>query len=161
MPSFDIVSEVVWHEVGNSVDQANREIKNRYDFKGSDAQIEQVDSLITVLADDEYKVGQALEIIEIKLAKRGIDIGCLDKGQVEDRGGGKAQQLIKIRHGIDSELARSLVKVIKAQKLKVQAAVQAQQIRVTGKKRDDLQKVISLLKSQDTPVPLQYTNFRD
>ena len=161
MPSFDIVSEVVWHEVGNAVDQANREIKNRYDFKGSDAQIEQAEAMLTILADDEYKVGQALDILEIKLAKRGVDVGCLDRGLVEERGAGKAQQKVQIRHGIDTELARSLVKEIKAQKLKVQAAIQGQQIRVTGKKRDDLQTVISLLKDQDTEVPLQYTNFRD
>ena len=161
MPSFDIVSEVVWYEVGNAIDQANREIKNRYDFKGSDAQIEQAEAVLTILADDEYKVGQALDILEIKLAQRGVDVGCLDRGLVEERGAGKAQQKIQIRHGIDTELARSLVKEIKAQKLKVQAAIQGQQIRVTGKKRDDLQTVISLLKDQDTEVPLQYTNFRD
>ena len=161
MPSFDIVSEVVWYEVGNAVDQANREIKNRYDFKGSDAQIEQAEAVLTILADDEYKVGQALDILEIKLAKRGVDVGCLDRGLVEERGAGKAQQKIQIRHGIDTELARSLVKEIKGRKLKVQAAIQGQQIRVTGKKRDDLQTVISLLKDQDTEVPLQYTNFRD
>ena len=161
MPSFDIVSEVVWHEVQNAVDQANREIKNRYDFKGSDAQIEQAESVLTVLADDEYKVGQALDILELKLSKRGVDVGCLERGQVEERGGGKAQQMIQIRHGIDTELAKSLVKQIKVQKLKVQAAIQGQQIRVTGKKRDDLQTVISFLKNEDTPVPLQYTNFRD
>jgi len=161
MPSFDIVSEVVWYEVGNAIDQANREIKNRYDFKGSDAQIEQAEAVLTILADDEYKVGQALDILEIKLAKRGVDVGCLDRGLVEERGAGKAQQKIQIRHGIDTELARSLVKEIKARKLKVQAAIQGQQIRVTGKKRDDLQTVISLLKDQDTEVPLQYTNFRD
>ena len=161
MPSFDIVSEVVWYEVGNAIDQANREIKNRYDFKGSDAQIEQAEAVLTILADDEYKVGQALDILEIKLAKRGVDVGCLDRGQVEERGAGQAQQKIQIRHGIDTELARSLVKEIKARKLKVQAAIQGQQIRVTGKKRDDLQTVISLLKDQDTEVPLQYTNFRD
>ena len=161
MPSFDIVSEVVWYEVGNAIDQANREIKNRYDFKGSDAQIEQAEAVLTILADDEYKVGQALDILEIKLAKRGVDVGCLDRGLVEERGAGKAQQKVQIRHGIDTELARSLVKEIKAQKLKVQAAIQGQQIRVTGEKRDDLQTVISLLKDQDTEVPLQYTNFRD
>ena len=161
MPSFDIVSEVVWYEVGNAIDQANREIKNRYDFKGSDAQIEQAEAVLTILADDEYKVGQALDILEIKLAKRVVDVGCLDRGLVEERGAGKAQQKIQIRHGIDTELARSLVKEIKARKLKVQAAIQGQQIRVTGKKRDDLQTVISLLKDQDTEVPLQYTNFRD
>jgi len=161
VPSFDIVSEVVWHEVQNAVDQANREIKNRYDFKGSDAQIEQAESVLTVLADDEYKVGQALDIRELRLSKRGVDVGCLERGQVEERGGGKAQQKIQIRHGIDTELAKSLVKQIKVQKLKVQAAIQGQQIRVTGKKRDDLQTVISFLKNEDTPVPLQYTNFRD
>ena len=161
MPSFDIVSEVVWYEVGNAIDQANREIKNRYDFKGSDAQIEQAEAVLTILADDEYKVGQALDILEIKLAKRGVDVGCLDRGLVEERGAGKAQQKIQIRYGIDTELARSLVKEIKARKLKVQAAIQGEQIRVTGKKRDDLQTVISLLKDQDTEVPLQYTNFRD
>ena len=117
--------------------------------------------MLTVLADDEYKVGQALDILELKLSKRGVDVGCLERGQVEERGGGKAQQKIQIRHGIDTELAKSLVKQIKVQKLKVQAAIQGQQIRVTGKKRDDVQRVISFLKNEDTPVPLQYSNFRD
>ena len=161
MPSFDIVSEVVWYEVGNAIDQANREIKNRYDFKGSDAQTEQAEAVLTILADDEYKVGQALDILEIKLAKRGVDVGCLDRGLVEERGAGKAQQKIQIRHGIDTELARSLVKEIKARKLKVQAAIQGQQIRVTGKKRDDLQSIIALLEEENVGLPLQYVNFRD
>lgn len=161
MPSFDVVSEVDWQEVHNAVDQANREINNRYDFKGSDARVEQSDGQLVVIADDDFKVGQAREILLNKMSKRGVDIAALELAEVVDSGGGSARQDVKVRHGIDKELAKRLVKLIKGAKLKVQASIQGEQVRVSGKKRDDLQSVISLLKEQKLDLPLQYVNFRD
>ena len=161
MPSFDVVSRVDWHEVANAVDQANREVRNRFDFKGSDARVEQADSRLMIHADDEYRVGQVRDILESRLARRGVDIGCLAAAEVRESSGGKAQQEITVRAGIDSDLARSLVKTIKANKLKVQTAIQADQLRVSGKKRDDLQSVIALLDEEKIGLPLQYVNFRD
>ena len=161
MPSFDVVSRVDWHEVANAVDQANREVRNRFDFKGSDARVEQVDSRLTIHADDEYRVGQVRDILEIRLARRGVDIGCLAAAEVRESSGGKAQQEITVRDGIYSDLARLLVKTIKANKMKVQTAIQADQLRVSGKKRDDLQSIIALLDEEKVGLPLQYVNFRD
>ncbi len=161
MPSFDVVSEIDEHELANAIDQANREVSNRFDFKGSDARVEYADPVLTIFADDEFKVTQVRDILDIKLSKRGIDIACLEPKEVEERGGGKAEQKITVRSGIDSVLAKNLVKKIKASKLKVQTAIQGDQLRVTGKKRDDLQEVIAFLKDEDVGLPLQYTNFRD
>ncbi len=161
MPSFDVVSEVDAHELANAVNQANREVSNRFDFKGSDARVEHKESLLTIFADDEFKVGQVRDILDTKLVKRGIDIGCLQAAEVKERGAGKAQQDITVRSGIDTALAKSLVKKIKGAKLKVQAAIQGEQLRVTGKKRDDLQATIAMLKEEDAGLPLQYVNFRD
>ena len=161
MPSFDVVSRVDWHEVANAIDQTNREVRNRFDFKGSDSRVEQADSRLMIHADDEYRVGQVRDILESRLAKRGIDIGCFASAEVGESSGGKAQQEITVRAGIDSDLARSLVKTIKANKLKVQTAIQADQLRVSGKKRDDLQSVIALLDEEKVGWPLQYVNFRD
>ena len=161
MPSFDVVSEVDEHELTNALDQANREVSNRFDFKGSDARVGYAEPLLTIFADDEFKAGQVRDILDQKLVKRGIDIGCLEAGEVEERGGGKVQQKITVRRGIDAALGKTLVKRIKAAKIKVQAAIQGEQLRISGKKRDDLQRVISFLKEQDAPVPLQCTNFRD
>lgn len=161
MPSFDVVSEVNFHEVRNAVDQANREIKNRYDFKGSDARIEQSEQQLTVYADDEYKVGQALDILQAKLAKRRIDLGCLKLFDVESAQGGKAKQKVIVRCGVEAELGRKIVKQIKNSKLKVQVTIQGDRLRVSGKKRDDLQNVIQLLKAEDYDMPLQYANFRE
>jgi uncharacterized protein YajQ (UPF0234 family) len=161
MPSFDVVSEVDMQEVRNAVDQANREISNRFDFKGTDARVEQAEARLTVFADDEFKVGQAVDILQNKLAKRDVDIGCLDPGKVEKAGGDKARQEITVRQGIDTDLARKIVKLIKDRKLKVQASIQGDKVRVTGKKRDDLQSVIGMLREQPLGLPLQYTNFRD
>ncbi|MDP7489640.1 MAG: YajQ family cyclic di-GMP-binding protein [Arenicellales bacterium] len=161
MPSFDVVSEVDWHEVSNAVNQANREVTNRFDFKGSDARVEQSESLLTIYADDDFKISQVRDILDTKLVKRGIDIACLEAGEVQERGAGKAQQQVTIRHGIKPVMAKSLVKKIKTSKLKVQAAIQGEQLRVSGKKRDDLQAVIALLKEEDADLPLQYVNFRD
>ncbi|HCF72987.1 MAG: YajQ family cyclic di-GMP-binding protein [Proteobacteria bacterium] len=161
MPTFDVVSQVDWHEVRNAVDQVNREVSNRFDFKGSDARVEQAESLLTIYADDDFKIGQITDILDMRLAKRGIDVTCLQPDEVVERGAGKVRQEIRIRHGIESELAKTLVKKIKKEKLKVQAAVQGDQLRVSGKKRDDLQAVIALLKNEDIGLPLQYVNFRD
>ena len=161
MPTFDVVSRVDSHEVTNAVDQANREVHNRFDFKGSDARIEKKDLVLVIHGDDEYRVGQVRDILETRLAKRGIDIGCLAMGEIRESSGGKAHQEVTVRAGIDVELARKIVRVIKASKLKVQASTQSDQIRVTGKKRDDLQAIITLLEEQDLGLPLQYVNFRD
>ena len=161
MPSFDVVSEVDWQEVKNAVNQANKEITNRFDFKGSNAKIEDSDPKLTLSGDDDFKVGQMLEILQLKLAKRSVDLGCLDKGEVKESPTGKAVQEVVVRQGIDTDLARKIVKLIKIQKLKVQASIQGNQVRVTGKKRDDLQQTITFLKEQNLGLPLQYTNFRD
>lgn len=161
MPSFDVVSEVDWQEVKNAVNQANKEITNRFDFKGSNAKIEESDPNLTLTGDDDFKVGQMLEILQLKMAKRDVDLDCLDKGEVEESPTGKAVQIVQVRQGIESDMAKSMVKSIKKQKLKVQVAIQGNQIRVTGKKRDDLQQTISFLKEQKLGLPLQYTNFRD
>ncbi|MGU9957824.1 MAG: YajQ family cyclic di-GMP-binding protein [Arenicellales bacterium WSBS_2016_MAG_OTU3] len=161
MPSFDVVSEIDWPEVTNAVDQANREIGNRFDFKGSDTKVVLADKSLTLHAEDEFKLSQALDILKLRLSKRGVDLGALEIGEPEGATTGRAKQNINIRHGIDQTTAKDLVKRIKAAKLKVQAAVQSDQVRVTGKKRDDLQAAIALLKAVDMGLPLQFTNFRD
>ena len=161
MPSFDIVSEVDWQEVRNAVHQTNKEVGTRYDFKGSDARVEESDPNLTLYGEDDFKVGQVLDILNLKLAKRSVDISCLEKGETKVSPTGKAIQVIKVRQGVDIDLARKIVKLVKNQKLKVQVAIQGEQVRVTGKKRDDLQSVMSFLKEQDLGLPLQYTNFRD
>jgi len=161
MPSFDVVSEVDIQEVRNAVDQANREISNRFDFKGSDARAEQQEGKLILFADDEFKIGQARDILQLKLSKRSVDIGCLQADKVEIVGGNKARQEMTVRQGIDTELAKKIVKLIKDSKLKVQAAIQGDRVRVTGKKRDDLQAVIMLLRQQKLGLPLQYINFRE
>jgi uncharacterized protein YajQ (UPF0234 family) len=161
MPSFDVVSQVDWAEVTNAVDQANREIRNRYDFKGSDARVEQNESLLSIYADDEFQVGQAVDIVHNKLAKRKIDLGCLSPGQVTTIAGDKARQDITIQHGIEQNMAKKIVKMIKESKLKTQASVQGDQVRVAAKKRDDLQQVIAFLRDAKLGLPLQYVNFRD
>lgn len=160
MPSFDVVSEVDMHELRNAVDQANREISNRFDFKGTDARVEQNETELTVHAASDFQIEQVNEILNRALAKRGIDIQCLDKQEVEVANM-RAKQRVVVRQGIDKELAKKLVKTIKDSKLKVQAAIQGEQVRVTGKKRDDLQEVIAMLKQADFGLPLQYQNFRD
>lgn len=160
MPSFDVVSEVNLHEVANAVDQANREVTTRFDFKGSNARFEQNESLITLHAEVEFQLQQMLDILQTKLAKRGVDIACLkvDPPQIA---GKQARQTVTLLQGIDALLAKKIVKLIKDAKLKVQAAIQGEKVRVTGKKRDDLQDVIALLRGADLEQPLQYDNFRD
>jgi len=160
MPSFDVVSEVDHHELTNAVDQMNREITNRFDFKGSNARVELKDQVMNLEADNEFQLKQMHDIIYKKLASRGIDTACLDQGKIEERGM-RAYQSITVREGVDKELARKIVKMIKESKMKVQAAIQGEQVRVTGKKRDDLQSVIEMLKGADIELPLQFNNFRD
>lgn len=160
MPSFDITSEVDMHEASNAVDQANREVINRFDFKGTDAKFELVEDKITLSAQNAFQLQQMLSIIEIKLVKRKIDIKCLKINDPQESLH-EAKQIINIQQGIDQELAKQITKLIKNSKLKVQAAIQGEQIRVTGKKRDDLQDAIAVLREQNLAIPLQYDNFRD
>ena len=161
MPSFDIVSEVDMHEVRNAVDQSNREIGTRFDFKGVDARYElTASSEILVSAEVEFQIRQMLDILKAKLVKRGIDIKALKEGDVE-LSGQKAVMRVVVQQGIESDLARKLVKMIKETKIKVQAAIQGEKLRVSGKKRDDLQGIIAMLKEASLDIPLQYNNFRD
>ncbi len=160
MPSFDVVSEVDKHELTNAIDQVNREISTRFDFKGSDAKIELKDTTMTLDATGDFQIKQIHDVMYKKLVKRGIDTRCLDFGNIHAKGV-RVSQEIKIREGIDKEAAKIIVKKIKDSKLKVQAAIQGEQVRVTGKKRDDLQAVIEMLKQSEIDLPLQFNNFRD
>lgn len=160
MPSFDVVSEVNMHEVTNAVDQANREVVARFDFKGTGAQFELNEAVVTLRAQDEFQLKQMLEILKLKLTKRKVDIGCL-KVDSPELALKKARQTITIRQGIETELARKIVKMIKEMKRKVQAAIQGDKIRVSGKKRDDLQQVIAMLREAELDMPLQFVNYRD
>ncbi len=160
MPSFDIVSEVDQHEISNAVDQTNREVGTRFDFKGTDARVELKEAVITVHGENEFQIRQVLDILHNRMSKRGIDILSLSKGEVRNSGG-KASMLINVVQGIDQDSARKLVKKIKESKLKVQSSIQGDKVRVTGKKRDDLQNIISQLDSYGLQQPLQTVNFRD
>jgi uncharacterized protein YajQ (UPF0234 family) len=160
MPSFDIVSEVDMHEVANAIDQTNRELDTRFDFKGSGARVESTDAVLSLQAGNEFQIRQMLDILHKKMAKRGIDIDALSEGAVETSGS-KAKLEITIRQGIDQDSARKIIKLIKDSKTKVQSSIQGDKVRVTGKKRDDLQEVIHLLREANTGLPLQYINFRD
>lgn len=161
MPSFDVVSQVDEHELSNAVDQANREIGNRFDFKGIDAKFELKESVITIVAESTFQLKQMLDVLRHKLTARKIDIACLVAGEPQTSLS-KATQPVTVQQGIESAMAKKIVKMIKEQKkLKVQTAIQGDQLRVTGKKRDDLQSVIAFLKEADLSVPLQYENFRD
>lgn len=160
MPSFDIVSEVDRHELMNAVDQINREVTTRFDFKGSDAKVELKDFVMNFEATSDFQLKQMRDIMVNKFSKRNIDTRSLDRGKVEERGL-RAYQVITVKQGIDKEEAKKIVKLIKDSKLKVQAAIQGEQVRVTGKKRDDLQDVMAMLKSSDIDLPLQFDNFRD
>jgi uncharacterized protein YajQ (UPF0234 family) len=162
MPSFDIVSEVDLHELSNAVDQTNREVKTRFDFKDSDAHVEyaQDTTALTLQAENEFQLKQMTDILYKKLAKRGIDISAVEAGQPEIKNR-RASLPITIKQGIDKETAKKMVKAIKGSKLKVQAAIQSEQVRVSGKKRDDLQQIMALLQDKDFSLPLQFINFRD
>lgn len=160
MPSFDVVSEVDKHELSNAVDQSNREIKTRFDFKGSNANIQINDKELILTAESDFQIRQMLDIMHSKMVKRGIDISCLKPGDIEEVGN-KAILKILVREGLDADLARKIVKMIKQNKLKVQAAVQGEQVRITGKKRDDLQFCMQNIKQAKFDIPLQFNNFRD
>ena len=160
MPSFDVVSDFNYHEVTNAVDQSNREITTRFDFKGTNSQFLLDDNSVNLTSESEFQLQQMLNILKQKLAKRGVNVGCL-KAEDPDMSINEARQKIILRKGIDSDLARKLVKHIKNSKLKVQVAIQGDQLRVSGKKRDNLQTAIQLLKDLDVDLPLQYENFRD
>lgn len=161
MPSFDIVSEIDHHELTNAVDQANREITQRYDLKTTSAKVEKSDNnLLKLTGDADFHLQQILDILYQKLARRGIDVQCIEEGKVEPSGKVVHQELI-VKEGLDQPTSKKIVKMIKEKKLKVQAAVQGEKVRVTGKKRDDLQSVIAMLRETDLGLPLQYENFRD
>lgn len=161
MPSFDIVSEVDKQEVRNAVDQTSKEVSTRFDFKGSDARVEQADLKLTLFADDEFKLEQIMDILMAKLAKRGIDVRCLDKEASEKISGNKVKQAVLVKTGIESELAKKIVRLVKDRKLKVQASIQGEAVRITGAKRDTLQETIQFIKKSVTEFPLQFQNFRD
>ncbi|MGZ8195407.1 MAG: YajQ family cyclic di-GMP-binding protein [Methylosarcina sp.] len=160
MPSFDIVSEYDKHEAQNAIDQANKEVSTRFDFKGTHSTFELNEDKLLMTSGSEFQLQQMLDIVQTKLSKRGVDIACLDIG--EPKASGKiVRQEITLKQGIDSLLAKKIVKLIKDKKLKVQAAIQGDQVRVSGKKRDDLQEVIQMLKEEKWEMPLQFNNFRD
>ena len=160
MPSFDVVSEVDHHELRNAIDQANREIGTRYDFKGSNARIEQNETELGLEAEAEFQLQQMIPILKEKMSKRGIDVECLEFGDVVEMNR-RARQAVRVREGLDRDLARKMVKLVKDSRLKVQAAIQGEQLRVTSKKRDDLQAVMKLLREAGLGIPLQFQNFRD
>lgn len=160
MPSFDIVSEVDKHELTNAVDQMNREISNRFDFKGSDAKVILKDFDMNFEASSDFQLKQMRDVMVNKLSKRDIDNRSLERGKVEERGL-RAYQTIKVKCGIETEDAKKITKMIKNEKFKVQVSIQGDQVRVTGKKRDDLQAVMAYLKASEIELPLQFNNFRD
>lgn len=163
MPSFDIVSEVNQVEVHNAVDQCNKEITNRFDFKGSDARVEinEKEKILAAYADDDFKLDQLRDVLTGKLAKRGLDVRCLDLGTVEKISGNKVKQNITTRAGVEQELAKKIVKLVKDSKLKAQASIQGDEVRITSTKKDTLQDVIALVRKSITDFPLQFKNFRD
>ncbi|MHB0991842.1 MAG: YajQ family cyclic di-GMP-binding protein [Burkholderiales bacterium] len=161
MPSFDIVSEVDKQEVKNAVEQTNKEVSTRFDFKGSDARVEQADYVLTLFADDEFKLDQVQEVLNNKLIKRSIDIKCLDHGKMEKITGNKVKRAVTVKTGLEIELAKKIVKDLKESKMKVQASIQGDVVRVTGAKRDILQEAIALVRKQVTDFPVQFQNFRD
>jgi len=161
MPTFDIVSEVDKHELTNAVDQANREVDNRFDFRGTDTSVEQSDKVLTLNANSDFQLDQLLDILRMKLIKRKIEVSCLEVKDSIGNGKMRKQEVI-IREGIDKDLSRKIVKLVKESKIKVQSAIQGESVRITGKKRDDLQAVMALLKGNESlQMPLQYNNFRD
>lgn len=160
MPSFDIVSELDMHEAQNALDQANKEVGTRFDFKGSNAEFELKDGTILMKAESTFQLQQMLPILFSKMSKRGIDIAALETGDVKE-GTKTAQQPLTLKEGLEKTLAKKIVKLIKDTKLKAQAAIEGEKIRVTAKKRDDLQAVMQMLRSQDLEQPIQFNNFRD
>ncbi len=160
MPSFDVVSEVDQHELTNAVDQTNREITNRFDFKGTDTKVEQNDRELTLSAEADFQIKQVVDILQAKMISRKLDSSCLDLGEITKLGKG-VRMTATAKHGVGTDMARKIVKLIKEKKLKVQAQIQGEQVRVTGKKRDDLQAVMAMLREEKLEQPVQFTNFRD
>ena len=161
MPSFDIVSQVDQQEVKNAVEQTNKEISNRFDFKGSDARIELAELALTVFADDEFKLGQVTDVLRARMAKRNVDVRSLEEGAIEKISGDKVKRLVTVKVGIATENGKRIQKLIKDAKLKVQASIQGDAVRVQGAKKDDLQAAIQAVRSSVTDIPLQFINFRD
>ena len=161
MPSFDVVCEPDLVELKNVSEQSNKEISNRFDFKGSDSRVEQKDEALILFADDEFKLGQVRDVLISKMAKRNVDVRYLKDDKTETIGGDKRKQTMKIQKGITSDLSKKVVRIIKDSKLKVQASIQGDAVRVTGTKRDDLQATMALLKKEVTEAPLGFNNFRD
>jgi uncharacterized protein YajQ (UPF0234 family) len=161
MPSFNVVSEANVVEVKNAVDQAGKEITTRFDFKGSDARVEQKELELTAFADSEFQLSQVRDVLTNKMTKRNVDVRFLDLGKIEKIGGDKVKQVIKIKNGIETEAAKKIVKALKESKMKVQASIQGESVRVTGAKRDDLQAAMALLRKDITDLPLEFNNFRD
>ena len=161
MPSFDIVSQVDRQEVKNAVDQTNKEVQNRFDFKGSDARVEQNELALTVFADDDFKLGQVMDVLRGRLAKRNVDVRALELGTVEKISGDKVKRPVTVKVGIPQEKGKQIQKLIKDSKLKVNGSIQGDAVRVQGAKRDDLQAAIQLVRKSVTDVPLQFINFRD
>ncbi|MCS6995460.1 MAG: YajQ family cyclic di-GMP-binding protein [Casimicrobiaceae bacterium] len=163
MPSFDTVSELDWVEIRNAVDQANKEIGTRFDFKGSDSRVElkEKERQLVLYADDEFKLGQVDDVLLAKFAKRGVDVRCVEKGKPEKIGGDKLKRVDTLKEGLGPELAKKVVRLIKESKLKLTASIQGTAVRVSGNKKDDLQTAIALLRKEVTEQPLQFKNFRD
>ena len=161
MPSFDVVCEADMVEVKNAVEQSNKEITTRFDFKGSSAKVEQKEHEITTFADAEFQLDQVRDVLTNKLTKRKVDVRFLDEGKVEKIGGDKVKQVIKVKNGIESDDAKKIVRVIKDSKMKVQASIQGDAVRVTGAKRDDLQAAMAMLRKDVPDLPLEFNNFRD
>jgi cyclic-di-GMP-binding protein len=161
MPSFDVSNEVNWVELRNALDQANKEIANRFDFKGSDARVELVDKVLTAFADDDFKLGQVRDVLLAKLAKRGVDVRFLDNGKIDKAGGDKVKQPITIRHGVPQDAAKKITRLLKDAKMKVQSSIQGESVRISGAKRDDLQAAIALIRKDVADLPLAFENFRD
>ncbi|RIV29331.1 YajQ family cyclic di-GMP-binding protein [Alicyclobacillaceae bacterium I2511] len=158
--SFDVVSEVDVQEVSNAVSQARKEVQTRFDFKGSKCQVEFDGTELVLLADDDYKLTSLTDVLESKLIKRGVSLKALKKGKTEPATGGTVRQRITLQQGIDQDTTRIISKMVKDAKLKVQASIQGDQVRITGKNKDDLQAVIQLLQQADLPIPLQFSNYR-
>lgn len=161
MPSFDVLCEANQVEIRNALDQANKEITNRFDFKGSDARLELADKQLTAFADDDFKLSQVKDVLLAKLAKRDVDVRFLDYGSIEKVGGDKVKQVITVRHGVPTDAAKKIVKLLKDAKMKVQSSIQGDSVRVTGAKRDDLQSAIAQIRGEMVELPLTFGNFRD
>jgi cyclic-di-GMP-binding protein len=161
MPSFDIVSQVDRQEVKNAIEQTNKEITNRFDFKGSDARVEQAELVLTVFADDEFKLGQVIDVLRGRMTKRNVDMRCLDLGTVEKISGDKVKRPVTVKVGVPQEKGKEIQKLIKEAKLKVAASIQGDAVRISGAKKDDLQAAIQLVRKSVADIPLQFINFRD